>query len=169
MEHKTFILPVSVITLHDISLLVAEVESIDAFFEQSKVRRSGTTMEPPRTSSMMEDVLQYNKLNLIRDEDRNKAKLALQAIRTKSPSLHISFSANAPREFLEKIIGQVRRDIHPQALLQVGLQPNIGAGFTLRTTNKFFDFSLRQHLVKTKSAFIDELIKAIPKPEIKNG
>ena len=38
----------------------------------------------------------------------------------------------------------LRREIHPLVLMTVGLQPNIGAGCIVRTTNKYFDFSLRQ-------------------------
>jgi F0F1-type ATP synthase delta subunit len=66
----------------------------------------------------------------------------------------MSFSAEPSTVFMQKMTDYVRQNIHPQALLQVGLQPNIGAGFMLRTTNKYYDFSLRS-VLKTKH---DELM-----------
>src|SRR5690606_19408269 len=63
-----------------------------------------------------------------------------------APQLHMSFSSEPSTPFMQKLTEYVRANIHPQALLQVGLQPTIGAGFMLRTTNKYYDFSIRTTL-----------------------
>ena len=78
-------------------------------------------------------------------------------IRNKSPVIHMSFSTTPNQKFLEKIISWMRQNVSGIIILQIGLQPNIGAGFTLRTTNKYFDFSLRQHLTKQTDILIQEL------------
>jgi F0F1-type ATP synthase delta subunit len=50
----------------------------------------------------------------------------------------------------------LRANIHPQALVQVGLQPNIAAGCVVRTANKQFDLSLRQSFAKHKDLLIEQ-------------
>lgn len=158
-KQKQFILPVSIISLHDVSKLMTELDGVDNFFLQVQTRRPGDSVELPRTTSTMDDLLQQNDLNLLKAENREKLKYILQTVRTKAPILHMSFSAEPDNVFMEKIISWLRLNIHPILILQVGIQPNIGAGFTLRTPNRFFDFSLRQHLVQNSGLLIKALIE----------
>jgi hypothetical protein len=160
-KQRTFKLPVSIVTQGDVTKLISELENIDEFFLQTKVRRAGEGMTLPRTSPEMEDVLRQNSLNLLQVDDRERLKFILMTIRNKSPVIHMSFSVSPSQKFLEKIISWMRQNVSEIVVLQVGLQPNIGAGFTIRTTNKFFDFSLRQHLNKSKDILIAELRKRV--------
>ncbi|HUD07249.1 MAG TPA: hypothetical protein VMR34_05160 [Candidatus Saccharimonadales bacterium] len=159
--NQKIILPINIITLSDVSGLIRELENIDNFFLQVKVRRAGDSITLPKSSKSMEDLLQYNKLSLLREVDREKLKLMLMTIRSKAPKIHISFSADPTRAFLEKITAWFREEINPLILLQVGLQPNIGAGFTLRTSNHFYDFSLRQYVEDKKHLLLESLIGTI--------
>lgn len=160
-DNKSFKLPVSVVTQSDLSRLIYDLEKIDEFFLQVKIRSAGDSMNLPRTSAVMEDLLKQNSLNLLKEADRQRLKFILTTIRTKSPVIHMSFSTFPNQKFLEKIVFWMRQNISEIIVLQIGLQPNIGAGFTLRTTNKFFDFSLRQHLNKKSDLLVAELKKGI--------
>lgn len=157
-----FKLPISVISLADLNELGRELEGVDDFFMKIKARPAGLPITLPKTSKDMEDIVSLNKLNLLQEADRDRLRLILQTLRTKSPVLHISFSSDPTRGFLEKIAHWFRENIDPLAILQIGLQPNIGAGFTLRTNNKFFDFSLRQYLTETNPLFVKELKRGLP-------
>lgn len=154
---KHFVLPVKIVTIHDVSGLIKELDEIDNFFMQAKLRRAGVGLEVPKTSSIMEDLLNYNNLNLLKNEDRVKLKLILQTVRNQAPVLHFSFSTEPSRRFLEKLTAWLRQEVNPLAMIQVGLQPNIGAGFTLRTVNHFFDFSLKKHLEEKNQSLIDQI------------
>lgn len=154
---KHFALPPKIITAHDISSLIKELDDIDSFFMQVKLRRAGTSLELPRSSAVMEELLSFNGLNLLQEADRSKLKLILQTIRTQAPVLHFSFSSDPSRRFLEKLTAWLRDEINPLALVQVGLQPTIGAGFTLRTVNHFFDFTLKKHLDNRGHALLDQI------------
>ena len=101
-----------------------------------------------------------NNFNMLREMHCSKIKLALQNIRSKAPRVHLSFSTPPSREFLEQII-EWFDNIDPLLIINVGLQPNIGAGFTLRTDNKFFDFSLRQRLQKSSGIFVKDLERVL--------
>jgi hypothetical protein len=160
-NNQTFKLPVSVITQSDLSRLIYDLETIENFFLQVKMRSAGDSMNLPRTSPSMEDLLKQNGLNLLQESDRQRLKFILMTIRTKSPIIHMSFSTSPNQKFLEKVVSWMRQNISEVIILQIGLQPNIGAGFTMRTTNKFFDFSLRQHLNKKTDLLITELRKGL--------
>ncbi len=158
---RDFKLPITVVTQSDVSRLLYDLEKIEEFFLQVKVRKSGETLSLPRTSPGMDEILQVNNLNLLQEVDRQRLKFILMTIRTKSPVIHLSFSAVPNQKFLEKIVGWLRINISEIMILQIGLQPSIGAGFVMRTNNKFFDFSLRQHLNKRTDILIKELRKGV--------
>ena len=140
-----FRLPTNVVTRQDISRLVVEVDELDEFFIQMKLGKISKD-NLPLTSRALNELIQLNGVNLLNQAHRSKLKLLLQTIRTKAPSVHISFSGEPSRIFLDKLITWMRANIHPLLILEIGLQPNIGVGFTLRTDNKIFDFSLKQRI-----------------------
>ncbi len=154
----TLQLPVSVVSRVDIGRLLREVESIDSFLRQSAIRQPGTAVKLPRTSRLFDETIQLNRVNVLHEDERARLQQFLVEVRTHAPTLHMSFSADPSPIFTQKIVTWLRANIHPLVLLQVGLQPNIGAGCAVRTTNKYFDFSLRSRLDK-KGAALAELMK----------
>lgn len=137
-------LPVGVMSRADIGRLLRELNSLDSFLEASEARQPGTALQLPRTGKLLEELLQLNDLNALQEDDRQKAKAVLERLRTDAPQLHFSFSTDPSPLFLKRLMTWLRDNIHPQLLIQVGLRPTIGAGVTVRSTNKYFDFSLHQ-------------------------
>jgi hypothetical protein len=58
---------------------------------------------------------------------------------------------------MAKLVGWFRANVHPHVLVQVGLQPNIAAGCVVRTTNKVFDLSLRNHFAQNQQVLIESM------------
>jgi hypothetical protein len=59
----------------------------------------------------------------------------------------------------------LRREIDPNTLVVVGLDPSIGAGSIVRTVNQVFDFSLSTRLKKNHTILgtkIKEVISSTP-------
>lgn len=164
-ELQKIVLPLSVITIIDLSRVGRELEQLDEFMVQSTIRTPGTPMQLPRLSKMLDDVAVANKVNLLEDTHRKALLNALSYLKEHAPKLHISFSAEPNGTFITKIAEYIRTNISPVALLQVGLQPTIAAGCILRSPNKQFDLSLRQHLKKnrdTLAVLIHETQTAAP-------
>lgn len=151
------LLPVNVTSKTDVIRLQREVELIDDFFLRSKVRKSGETLQPPKTSQLLDSTAHVNDLNLLQDADREKLTSELKQVVTKAPVLHISFASSPGQKFMERLVAWFRQEIHPNALLDIGLQPSIAAGCTLRTTSKYFDFSLRKHLAEKKPELLEKM------------
>lgn len=151
-------LPLAVVSPADVNRLRRELDVIDEALLQSGVRTGKVKL--PSITHVMERLAEQNKLNLLQPEDRNQIKQLLQSL-TKAPVIHMSFGADPTPAFMEKIITWLRREVHPAVLVSTGLQPNIGAGCIVRTTNKYFDFSLRQHLAGRQDVLRAKLHEAI--------
>lgn len=150
-------LPLSAISPADIGRLSRELETINNALLEMSVRKSGEAVKMPQTSRLMDQLIELNTLNLLHQGDRLLLNQFLQAIKHRAPVMHMSFSADPSTTFLEKLITWLRREIHPQVLLNIGLQPTIGAGCVVRTTNHQFDFSLRQDFAKNRTLLIGKL------------
>lgn len=159
MEHslQSIALPVGVISPTDIARLTREIESIDAFFREQEIRTGGTTNTMPRLSKLMDQLAIDNQLNLLESKDRSVILELLQKLHSNAPVMHISFSVDPPGAYVQKIVAWLRANIHQHVLVTVGLQPNIGAGCVVRTTNKLFDFSLREYFAQKRDFFIEKL------------
>ncbi len=155
-------LPVMATSTADVGRLMRELEEVDNTLLQLGLRAAGGEIKLPRTSRLMDMTLQLNKLNLLEPMHRALLERFLIAIRAKAPVLHMSFSTDPSPVFIEKLIVWLRLEIHPELLLTVGLQPTIGAGCVVRTTNKYFDFSLRQDFVKKRDLLLEMLVPAAP-------
>lgn len=153
----------TVVSQTDITRLRRELNSMNDFFASTKTRTSGTTtMKLPRLTRTLSQLAQENGVNLIDETGRNQLDAALHEVYEKAPSLHISFASEPSPKAVQSIIHWLRTNIHPQALVQIGLQPSIAAGCYLRTPNKVFDLSLRTaikqaepYLVKLISGAVD--------------
>lgn len=157
-EHKKLVLPISVTGPVEVGRLLREITDIDEALHQLGLREGGNKTKMPQTSRLMDKTIEQNSLNLLHDKDRAELTEFLTAVREKSPVLHMSFSADPSVHFLEKLIAWLRQEIHPKVLLTIGLQPNIGAGCILRTTNKQFDLSLRKDFEKKRDMLMASIV-----------
>lgn len=157
MAAEQLLLPIGVVTRADVGRLMRETEAVDNFLTQSATRQPGTAVQLPKTSHLLDEMVAANKLNLLQTADREKLRDFLKIIRTKAPILHISFNSDPSPIFQQRLITWIRQQMHPYILLQIGLHPSIGAGCVVRTTNKFFDFSLRQKFSEQRMLLISKL------------
>lgn len=164
MPAEQLTLPVSVVTVADVGRLMREAEAVDGFLNQAAVRQPGTAVQLPKTSHLLEEIVSGNNLNMLQQTDRKTLLDFLKSIRMKAPVLHVSFNTDPSPVFLQRLITWIRQQMHPHILLQVGLHPNIGAGCVVRTTNKFFDFSLRHKFTQQRKLLIDKLRGEVEMP-----
>ncbi len=150
-------LPMGVVTHADVGRLMQEIEAVDGFVRQAGMQQQSSPLQLPKSSRMFDELVAINKLDMLKEEDRRQITQLLQVVRTKAPVLHMSFSTDPSPLFTERLMTWLRQQIHPFVLLQVGLLPNIGAGCVLRTTNKYYDFSLKQRFSDTRPMLISKL------------
>lgn len=161
-EGRAFVLPTSIVSPTDVSRLLREIEALDSYFQQTEIRSSGEQQAAaPRLSKLMDNLTNDNRLNVLHSEHRVFLQKSLELLHESAPVVHMSFSVDPPGSYTQKIVGWMRSNIHSTVLITVGLQPNIGAGCVVRTTNQIFDFSLREYFHEKRDFFIGKMHEAI--------
>lgn len=155
-------LPVMVVSPADVGRLTRELEVLDDTLLQLKLRGNDSASELPEISHLLKQTLQINKLNPLIAWDRAALRTFLATIKECSPVLHMSFSIDPSPVFMERLMTWLRRELHPQLLVTIGLQPTIGAGCIIRTANKQFDFSLREDFIRKRDLLLDQLTASSP-------
>ena len=151
--------PALIMTPSDVSRLRRELAALDTYLDQEAIRSPGQPQTKlPKTSRLLDELVQENKLNLLDKATRQHLQEFLADVATNAPVVHVSFAADPSSAFLQKVVKWFRDNVHGGTLVRVGLQPAIGAGCTVQTTNKFFDFSLRRHLQQHRQRLFQALI-----------
>jgi hypothetical protein len=127
--------------------LVREVEAVDSVLETQKVKNHGEGgYRMPTMSQSLSDFLVLNKLDMADDHGRMTIKQQLAKLKDKAPVVHMTFATAAEPEDLQDLVAWVRKELHPQALISVGLQPSLVGGVYMRTPNHIYDFSMRSRM-----------------------
>jgi len=154
---KQLTLPTLVFGAVEVRRLSRELEALDEYFQQNAIRNSAQQVTVPKVSRMLEALASENHMNLLQGPERQILTNFLRDVTEVAPSVHISFAVDPSAAFTAKIVTWLRSNIHPYTLLQLGLQPSIAAGCTVRTPNHLFDFSLRQHLSNQRELLLNGL------------
>lgn len=161
-EAKQLQLPTLVFGVAEVRRLQRELDSLDELLQAARLRGGGRQGPLPRLSRLLEALAEENNKQLLKEEDRQELLEFLANIEKTAPWVHMSFASDPSSAFLAKVTSWLRSNIHPHALLRVGLQPTIAAGCVLRTANKTFDFSLRNRFIERRGM----LVGAMDKQEI---
>ncbi len=157
---EDFVVPSNVVSKIEMSRLVSEVERVDNEMTAATVRNktSGTNETgQPILSEQLTEFLNQNSLSLEDGADRSALIKQLRQLKDKAPMLHMTFAVTADRHSLEELALWLRTSVHPQAVIDVGLQPALVAGVYLRTPNHVHDFSLRAKLEGSRGIMTKEL------------
>lgn len=161
-ELKTFndfSLPASVVSRVDVSRLVAEAEHLDNAMTAATVRKKigSDAATLPAMSQQLSEFLKMNDINLEESKLRSALIKQLRALKDKVPIIHMTFAVETDVESLQQLTAWLRQSIHPQAVIDVGLQPALVAGVYLRTPNHVHDLSLRGKLQGSRDILVKEL------------
>jgi len=150
-------LPVLVFGVVEVRRLKREIEALEEYMAQAATREPGKQPALPRVSRLLDALATDNRLNLLQTDHRKQMKSFLVNTERHAPTIHMSFATDPSSAFTAKIVTWLRASIAPNVLLEVGLQPTIAAGCIVRTPNKIFDLSLRQHFADAESVLLEAL------------
>ena len=166
-EHNppTLMLPAVVCGMTEVRRLQRELERLEGYFVQGKLRAIGGKADVLKVSRLLDEAARANNLNLLHAPERQILAGFLHTVASQAPVIHMSFAAEPMPAFTAKLVGWLRANIHPHTLLQPGLQPSIAVGCEVRTPNRVFDFSLRRHLSGQRAALQQALAAPkVPRP-----
>lgn len=169
MTPKQLVLPHIVFGKVEVRRLRRELAGLEDYLHQAGLRRAANLDKndknqytaAPKASRSLEALAGENHLQLDNAQDRSALNAFLQQVESSAPVLHFSFAADPSAAFMARLTAWLRTNIHPLALISLGLQPSIAAGCIVRTANKTFDFSLRERL-QHESKKLGELLHQQP-------
>ena len=156
---QQFTLPPSIVSKVDVSHLVNELEEIDNQQTSDAVREKvGAQSESQLVpSEQLADFLQQNKLELGNSLQRSELIKQLRQLKENVQVIHLTFAVAADRDSLRQLVAWLRESVHPQTVIDVGLQPALVAGVSIRTPNRVHDLSMRSVLRKNHGLLVKEL------------
>lgn len=165
MEHKetkspAFKLSDRLVGSVDLMRTLRELKGLDDWLNQAAIRSGGGQVTAPKTSTTLDEISSSNGVSLLDNAQRGQLIKALESFANSAPKIHIAFAVEPSANFLKQMISWLRTNINPIILLDVGLQPALAAGCSVRTTNKLFDMSLRNRFSDSRH-LLAEAIDAI--------
>lgn len=151
------ILPERLVSSIDLARTIREIEAVDESLRQAKLRKAGESTKLARTSATLEELARLNNVSLIDNAQRQQLLALLEGFHDHAPRVHISFAVEPSANFTRNITAWFRENINPILLIEIGLQPTLAAGCIVRTDNKVFDMSLRQHFAEQRPLLIEKL------------
>ena len=147
------------VTNNDLRRLIVEAEAIDNdLLSESIHQRTGHDGDYQLVmSKALGQCLELNSIDIYDSTGREFLLGELRRLKDHAPVIHMTFASNAKQEVLSKLVTWLREKIHPQAVIDVGLQPNLIGGVYVRTTNKVFDMSMRAQLANGRKGILKEL------------
>lgn len=159
MSQSGYAFPTSLVTQSDLRRLINELESVDGELVSRNIK-NGVGLDQSDDlllSRQLEDFLQLNQIDLGDPHGRSQLIAELRRAKDEAPVVHMTFATSASHDVLSELAGWVRSSIHPQAVMTIGLQPELIGGVFIRTTNKVFDFSIKSRLAEGRKVVVEEL------------
>jgi hypothetical protein len=160
VAYQNFILPPSVISRVDVSRLVNEIEQADNAITTLAIRaKAGENVQQSvALSDRLKDFLDMNGLTITADSlARTELVKQMRILKDKAPVVHLTFATEADQDSLSQLAGWLRESVHPQAVIQTGLQPALIAGVYVRTPNRVYDLSMRAQFQNSRGLLVKQL------------
>ena len=156
-NQSEFVLPPSVVSKLDLSHLVSEAEEIDSYLTSAMAKaKVGAPVEAqPTLSDKLTDFCVTNRIQFGDGQQRVRLIKRLRHLKDNAPVVHMTFATAADTEDLQQLANWLRRSVSPQAVISVGLQPDLIGGVYLRTTNHVFDLSVRAQLAGKRHLLVE--------------
>ena len=152
-------LPDDILRRADIARLVHEAENIENDTVTARVRTKVTEVKGRRSplSDQLADFLDINQIEISTARQRSKLVSDLRKLKDSAPVVHLTFASVADIESIKKVVAWLRTQIHPQVIVNIGLQPDIIGGVYIRTTNRVHDLSIRAKLSESRGVIKKQL------------
>lgn len=148
-------LPNTVGSRRDIIHMQREIERLLEEHLQHDIAKeqTGELRGVSKPTAMVRETLRANDMKSDTQQLKELSQ-KLEAVMQRAPRIRIAFANEPDSNTYEKIVGWFRREIHPDVLLQIGVQPTIAGGCIVQAGQHRYDFSLRKRLLDKTNLFV---------------
>ncbi len=159
MASKDMFLSQSIQKPSQLRKILRELDKVEDTISEHRIRGDDQAWDI-NLSFSLDELIKNNDLKITNREDFNNLKNFLKDLQTNGKVLHFSFNQSASEMILNKLIEWLRKNIDPNVLVTTGLNNSLGVGFILRSTNKYFDFSLGSILRDKRELLVKKISEA---------
>ena len=156
MVHKsiTIKLPSIALGTTEINQILRELRLLNDQTMQFTIRHPDKPILLLSAGYLLDKLIADNELDLVTPAARDELRRVLENIKTQSPVINISFARDVISNEIEPIINWIRSELHPTALIHIGIKPEIIGGCIIRTANHYYDFSFKQYFNKVQDSLL---------------
>ncbi len=156
MASKEISLVLSIQKPSQLRKILRELDVVENNISERHIREDDQSKDL-NLSFNLKEMVESNELDLTNATDLKKLRDFLEDLQTNAKVMHFSFSQPTSELVLNKLTEWLRKNIDPNVLLTTGLNNSVGAGFLLRTTNKYFDFSIGNVLRSNRELLVKKI------------
>lgn len=159
-QTATLRLPSSMMGINEVNQALREMDLVEDQAMQRRIYQAeinNSTAGVLSVSNSLSELAAINGLDLDDGAVRSRLKGVLGDIKKHAPVIHLGLASESTNAELKPIIDWMRSNLHPNTLLHVGLQPDIIGGCTIRTPNRYYDFSLKRHFETARVALLTKI------------
>lgn len=160
-DDTQFGLPPALIGRADVSRLLREIEQVDYALETQTIRTPDQPLTIPAMSRALKETLTLNNIEVTNLDERKRMLDSLRDAKERAPNVQITFAIDPEPAITSQLVAWIRENLHPRALITVGLQPSIIGGCVVRTPDHIYDFSLRKRFKDEQANLIQAINTAI--------
>lgn len=163
-KNVQILFPDQLVSSVDLARMTRELTALDDSLHQASLREPGQPVKLARSSQTLEELARVNNASLLDPAHRTRMIEILKVLLAHAPRIHISFAVEPSAAFTREVITWLRKNVHELIILDVGLQPTLAAGCTVRTDNKVFDMSLRHRFEDSRHLLYEKIAQIEPAP-----
>jgi hypothetical protein len=149
---QNFQLPASLAQPVDLNRMIRDLELISEHLGQEALKDPNKKI-PVNLPDKIKDISEKYHIDVSDKKQRENLLAWMKHLREIAPVVNVSFGSEASDQVTQKVTAWFRQEIHPYCLVVVGLEPDIGVGSMVRTSNRVFDFSLKTKIKNSTDLF----------------
>ena len=112
----------------------------------------------PYIGNELNSIVKAANVNLLQADDRDRVIKQLAFVRRTAPSIQVSFASQPSKLAIRPIVRWFRQNGHPNTLVNINIQPELGGGCVVRTSSREFDFSLQKIFKQNQNLLASKLV-----------
>lgn len=151
------VLPEYIQTKFQVLKLVSEILQIEEFLSKAKNRQSGTKLDLPKTTSLLDKFADANQRNVLNHTQRTEMAHFLREVYKRAPVVSLVLPLGADKAIAEAIVKWFRQNVHAQTLVQTSNLNSLVGGAIIRIKHKTYDLSLTKRFDESLGIIKDNL------------
>lgn len=165
-------LPASIVGLRDLRTCVKVLERLTSQLVNESIQiKAGIedkTASPAALPEMLQELVTLSGMGVNSERQSEALKKQLLELVQHAPRIQLQFASEPDATMKRRLVAWLRSNIHRNLLIDIHVNPGVGGGFIVETTQRRYDFSWRTYL-EHQSEHLTQKIREAAQAEAAHG